>query len=115
MLTHRDALGDILRTARIDARLSLRDVAGRAYISVSYLSEVERGLKDVSSFVLSLIVTTLDTTHSIVFARLSEEMRRFEEVSQDVAQTLPGRDPAPGGTAGELGSLRSRMEARARG
>lgn len=44
--------------ARRDERLV--DVAGRAGVSVAYLSEVERGLKDPSSEMLQAIAGALD-------------------------------------------------------
>jgi transcriptional regulator with XRE-family HTH domain len=45
----RDALGEVIREQRIANGLQLRDVSERGHISYSYLSEVERGIKDCSS------------------------------------------------------------------
>lgn len=55
----REAAGDELRRERHRAERTLSDVAEKAGISVQYLSEVERGLKEPSSEVLSAVVGAL--------------------------------------------------------
>ena len=52
----RELVGRELRTER------LADVAERAGVSTQYLSEVERGLKDPSSEILSAVAGALDLT-----------------------------------------------------
>jgi transcriptional regulator with XRE-family HTH domain len=55
----REAAGDELRRERHASERTLADVAGRAGISVQYLSEVERGLKEPSSEVLAAVAGAL--------------------------------------------------------
>src|SRR2546430_16905112 len=45
----RAALGQLLRRRREEAEHSLTELAGAADLSPAYLSEVERGLKDIST------------------------------------------------------------------
>lgn len=56
----REAVGRELRTERQAAERTLADVAEEAGVSVQYLSEVERGLKDPSSEMLHAIAGALD-------------------------------------------------------
>ena len=58
----REAVGTELRAERAEREERLVDVAGRAGVSVQYLSEVERGLKEPSSEVLSAVAGALDLT-----------------------------------------------------
>ena len=83
-------LGARLRAARLGGGLSLDAVAGRAGVSRSMLSAVERGRKVPTVLVLDRIATALDTS----IARLLGEERTTRVVvlrhaSQDVA-----RDPS---------------------
>jgi transcriptional regulator with XRE-family HTH domain len=83
-------LGARLRAARLGGGLSLDAVAGRAGVSRSMLSAVERGRKVPTVLVLDRIATALDTS----IARLLGEERITRVVvlrhaSQDVA-----RDPS---------------------
>jgi transcriptional regulator with XRE-family HTH domain len=55
----REAVGRELRLERHDADRTLADVAEEAGVSVQYLSEVERGLKEPSSEVLSAVTGAL--------------------------------------------------------
>jgi transcriptional regulator with XRE-family HTH domain len=55
----RSVLGEALRRARLDQGRTLSDVALSASISMPYLSEVERGLKEVSSEVLAALCAAL--------------------------------------------------------
>src|SRR6185437_15902505 len=51
----REALGRQLRDERLDRDERIADVASRAGVAPQYLSELERGLKDPSSEVLSAV------------------------------------------------------------
>ena len=53
-------VGDRIRQARIDQALSLTELARRAQISVSYLSEIERGRKEPSARTLTRLYRELD-------------------------------------------------------
>ncbi len=55
----RSVLGDALRQARQEQGRTLADVAKAARISMPYLSEVERGRKEVSSEVLAALCEAL--------------------------------------------------------
>src|SRR4051794_38931639 len=66
------ALGARIRAERLERGFSLDELAARARVSRSMLSEVERGAKVPSVMVLHGIATGLDTT----IARLLAEERR---------------------------------------
>jgi transcriptional regulator with XRE-family HTH domain len=55
----RTMLGDVLRRTRLEQGRTLADVARAAKVSMPYLSEVERGLKEASSEVLAAICDAL--------------------------------------------------------
>ncbi|MEV6318806.1 helix-turn-helix transcriptional regulator [Streptomyces sp. NPDC051776] len=55
----RDVIGEILRRERLAQKRTLKDVADAARISMPYLSEVERGLKEASSEVLAAAAAAL--------------------------------------------------------
>jgi transcriptional regulator with XRE-family HTH domain len=54
-----EALGALLRSQRLSAELSLRELSARTNVSNAYLSEVERGLHEPSLRVLRAIATAL--------------------------------------------------------
>ena len=56
----RELVGAELRRERQDRGERLSDVAQRAGVSTQYLSEVERGLKDPSSEIVSAVAGALD-------------------------------------------------------
>jgi transcriptional regulator with XRE-family HTH domain len=55
----REAVGRELRSERQEAGRTLSDVAEHAGVSIQYLSEVERGLKDPSSEILGAVAGAL--------------------------------------------------------
>ncbi len=61
----RVALGNLLRRRREEAERSLSELAEAAELSPAYLSELERGLKDVSSERLVAIARALDATQNL--------------------------------------------------
>jgi len=98
----RTQLGDTLRGHRLRQRRTLRDVSGRARVSLGYLSEVERGQKEASSELLASICDALDVELADLLAEVSLELRmaspdrRVRPVLSD-AGTFSGNgaDPAP--------------------
>ena len=82
----RDVIGEELRRSRIEKEKTLRDVSSQACVSLGYLSEVERGLKEPSSEILNAIcksltisISDLLTASAFEFAR--EELREFDLTS----------------------------------
>jgi transcriptional regulator with XRE-family HTH domain len=77
----REAVGAALRRRRQTQGRTLREVAEAAGVSLTYLSEVERGRKEASSEVLEAVCSALD----LVLAELLFE----------VAETLAVAEAAP--------------------
>ena len=71
----RTQLGTTLRGHRLRQRRTLRDVSGRARVSLGYLSEVERGQKEASSELLASICDALDLELADLLAEVSLELR----------------------------------------
>jgi DNA-binding Xre family transcriptional regulator len=65
----RTVIGDVLRDERLDQDRTLAEVAERAAVSLPYLSEVERGVKEVSSDVLASICEALELPLADVLER----------------------------------------------
>jgi transcriptional regulator with XRE-family HTH domain len=55
----RTLVGEVLRRHRLDQGRTLAEVAREACVSVQYLSEVERGLKEPSSEILAAVCDSL--------------------------------------------------------
>jgi transcriptional regulator with XRE-family HTH domain len=67
----RSAIGRVLRRIRLDQGRTLQDVSRAAGVSMPYLSEIERGRKEVSSEILAGICRAL----GIALPDLLEEVR----------------------------------------
>lgn len=59
MMLHREYVGISLHAARVKRGLRLRDVSAASGVALGYISEVERGMKECSSEVLSAILSGL--------------------------------------------------------
>ncbi len=71
-----EALGQFIRAQRLQAQLSLRDLAARTNVSNPYLSQLERGLHEPSMRVLKSIAGALNVPVDALLARaglLSDE------------------------------------------
>lgn len=71
----REALGEQLRTERLERADRLVDVAGRAGLSPQYLSELERGLKEPSSEMLAAVAGALNLTVAELTLRISTRLQ----------------------------------------
>ncbi len=74
----RELVGEALREERQRQGRTLRDVALGATMSLGYVSEVERGVKEPSSECLAALCTSLDMPLSSLLLRVSRELRRAE-------------------------------------
>ncbi|MFE6697186.1 helix-turn-helix domain-containing protein [Streptomyces sp. NPDC057718] len=88
----RDLVGEVLRRERQAQGRTLKDVAEAARISMPYLSEVERGLKEASSEVLAAAAQALGLRLADVLALAGERL-----VSLTAARSRPGPAGAAGG------------------
>ena len=74
-MLYRNALGIVLKQLRTEQELRMRDVANKAYISYGYLSEIERGRKEVTSGIMYCLCEALGTNVPDVLNQVSTLMR----------------------------------------
>ena len=92
MVLLRHEIGDVLRTHRQRQGQTLRQVAAKASVALGYLSEVERGQKEVSSEILASVAEALEVPLSIVMRDVSERLASAEGSYFDdtfIPDTLP--------------------------
>jgi len=70
----RTTLGDVLRRIRLDQGRTLADVAAAGRISMQYLSELERGLKEASSEILAAICDALEVDLPDVLTEVGRDL-----------------------------------------
>lgn len=90
----RRLLGDLLRAHRQGQQRTLRDVADLASVSLAYLSEVERGVKEPSSELLAAICGALQLPLSQLLTEAGARSAAAEPVEPEPAwpaQTEPQR------------------------
>jgi len=81
----REVVGENLKAERISQGRGLRDVSESAFMSVGYLSELERGLKEVSSEVLERICNSLNIPISELLVRVAADMELFDRVEASLS------------------------------
>ncbi|MGV0374221.1 MULTISPECIES: helix-turn-helix domain-containing protein [Corynebacterium] len=84
----REALGMSLRAYRADKGVTLRELAKQARVSSGYLSELERGRKEVSSELLAAICTALDTSVAELLMEVVANMS-LHSIQEELATTSP--------------------------
>ncbi len=78
----RTTLGALLRQRRDEAERSLTEVAASAGLSAAYLSEVERGLKDISTEKLIALTTALELSAADLYLKLARQLGSREAIQQ---------------------------------
>src|SRR4051794_19090091 len=91
----RTQLGNTLRGHRLRQRRTLRDVSGKARVSLGYLSEVERGQKEASSELLASICDALEVELADLLAEVSDSLRS----GSGAAPAVRPLTPSPAGAA----------------
>lgn len=84
----REVYGRFLRRLRKHQGRTLAEVAAAAGISIAYLSEIERGLKEPSSEILAAVCGALDATIIELVGAAQQELRELAEVSSLEARRL---------------------------
>lgn len=88
----REYIGDALRVERLSQERSLRDVASDSVISLGYLSEVERGQKEVSSELLGSICGALGITVPELLVEVTAQMHmnlsELNTISEEVSHGI---------------------------
>lgn len=74
----RKVVGEELRRTREQQEKSLRSLSNDAAISLGYLSEVERGLKEPSSEIIYSITRALGIKMSDLYLGVSFELAKYE-------------------------------------
>ncbi|QUR67045.1 transcriptional regulator ClgR [Mycobacterium spongiae] len=92
----REVIGDVLRWARTSQGRTLREVSDAARVSLGYLSEVERGRKELSSELLNAICAALEVPLSVVLTEAGDRMAQTE-LNESVT-SVASDSPATGAT-----------------
>lgn len=79
MPLYRVALGYAIRSIRTQRGHTLRDIAERAPMALGYLSEVERGHKDISSELLETVAKGLGVTVTYIAYVTCEVLTDWEQ------------------------------------
>jgi transcriptional regulator with XRE-family HTH domain len=81
----RAVIGDELRRIRLNQGRTLRDVSKTAVVSLGYLSEIERGVKEPSSEMLAAICAALDTSVANLITVVAAQLRAADQYAQVIA------------------------------
>jgi len=92
----RQVFGTVLRRARLAQGRTLAEVAQQAQVSIPYLSEIERGLKEASSEVLAAVCRALDLRALDLVARTYAELNEPDSSHAPGSQRRPAVVEAPG-------------------
>lgn len=84
----RNVIGEEIRRHRLNQGRTLRDVAKSAAVSLGYLSEIERGVKEPSSEMLAAICAALEITVGNLVMAAGAQLQATER-SADVITLRP--------------------------
>lgn len=99
MVLFRRMLGEVLRGARVDRGMTLREVSAEARVSLGYISEIERGQKEASSELLASLCSALDLPLSQVLREVSDAVATEETALLAVQE---GATPITVGRSGDV-------------
>jgi transcriptional regulator with XRE-family HTH domain len=96
MVLFRRLLGDVLRSARMQRGMTLRELSAEARVSLGYISEIERGQKEASSELLASLCQAMDLPLSDVLRDVADAVA-LEEIALGVAASMPITAARPAG------------------
>jgi transcriptional regulator with XRE-family HTH domain len=85
-MLYREALGYAVRTARLSQGKTLRDISASAPMALGYLSEVERGQKELSSEFVEHLAVALGMMPSELIRLTAEVLADWEAQEVDEVQ-----------------------------
>jgi transcriptional regulator with XRE-family HTH domain len=88
MVLFRRLLGEVLRSARMQRGMTLRELSADARVSLGYISEIERGQKEASSELLASLCQAMDLPLSEVLRDVADAVA-IEEMAVEVVGTTP--------------------------
>ena len=90
------ALGELIKARRMQAELSLRELAARTNVSNPYLSQIERGLHEPSVRVLKAIAGALNLSAEamLVQAGILEDSADGDDGDRTTVEEAVRTDPA---------------------
>ncbi|MGI6878624.1 helix-turn-helix domain-containing protein [Microbacterium sp. gxy059] len=89
MILIRQEIGEVLRDVRQQKGKTLRQVASRASVALGYLSEVERGQKEVSSEILAAVAEALEVPLSALLRRVGNRIAVLEGIDSAFPDVVP--------------------------
>src|SRR5689334_2663624 len=91
MANLQEMMGRAIRRERQDRRLTLKEIADKANLSVVYVGEVERGQKYPSAVVLEKLAEALDLGVADLLEMVAEEIRAEREpvITNAIGFALP--------------------------
>ena len=101
MVLFRRLLGEVLRGARMQRGMTLRELSAEARVSLGYISEIERGQKEASSELLASLCQAMDLPLSDVLRDVADAVA-LEEIaiglvsSTQITVARPTGDLRPG-------------------
>jgi len=96
MVLFRRLLGDVLRSARMQRGMTLRELSAEARVSLGYISEIERGQKEASSELLASLCQAMDLPLSDVLRDVADAVS-IEEAAVGLAASMPIGAARPAG------------------
>lgn len=88
MALYRTALGYAIRTERLKRGLTLRDISQRGHMALGYISEVERGQKDISSELLECVLTALGVSLGELTQQVADVITDWEQQERERTELL---------------------------
>ncbi len=96
MVIFRRLLGDVLRSARMQRGMTLRELSAEARVSLGYISEIERGQKEASSELLASLCEAMDLPLSDVLRDVADAVA-IEELAIGIVASTPITAGRPSG------------------
>jgi transcriptional regulator with XRE-family HTH domain len=96
MVIFRRLLGDVLRGARMQRGMTLRELSAQARVSLGYISEIERGQKEASSELLASLCEAMDLPLSDVLRDVADAVA-IEELALGIGASTPITAARPAG------------------
>lgn len=79
LTTH--AIGHIIAETRRERGLTLRELSARSAVSLGYISEIERGLKEPTGLVIQALADGLDVSTGQLLVAAGELLQEFDSLT----------------------------------